>query len=70
MDYGLMIFADSRYHRRDKKDKLPQWIKSYIEAGADDITTDHAIQIATSFFKEMGQEFEMPHELLLTAEKI
>ena len=26
--------------------------------------------IATSFFKEMGQEFEMPHELLLTAEKI
>ena len=31
---------------------------------------DLNVQIATCFFKEMGQEFEMPHELLLTAEKI
>jgi hypothetical protein len=25
-DYGLMVFADSRYARLDKRDKLPEWI--------------------------------------------
>ena len=29
-DYGLMVFADQRYSRRDKKEKLPQWIQNYI----------------------------------------
>ena len=25
VDYGLMIFADSRYNRQDKRGKLPKW---------------------------------------------
>ena len=58
-----MIFADARYSRRDKKGKLPQWIQNYFESGSTDISTDHAISIATSYFKDMGQEFSMPQEL-------
>jgi DNA excision repair protein ERCC-2 len=53
-DYGLMIFADKRYARNDKKDKLPQWIRNHIEQGSDNISIDQALSIATIFFKEMG----------------
>ena len=69
-DYGLMIFADKRYARIDKKERLPQWIRNKIEPGSVDISVDQALSIASKFFKEMGQDFEMPEELLLTSEKI
>ena len=39
-DYGLMIFADKRYARSDKKEKLPIWIKNHIEPGSDNISID------------------------------
>ena len=26
-DYGIMIFADKRFSRSDKKGKLPKWIQ-------------------------------------------
>jgi DNA excision repair protein ERCC-2 len=69
-DYGLMIFADKRYARADKKDKLPQWIRSHIEPGADNVSIDQALSIATNFFKEMGQDFVMPPEFLYDAKRI
>jgi hypothetical protein len=25
-DYGVMIFADQRYERADKRRKMPQWV--------------------------------------------
>lgn len=69
-DYGLMIFADKRYARSDKQDKLPQWIRSHIEPGTDNISIDQALTIAQNFYKEMGQDFKMPKELLYDADKI
>lgn len=41
-----MIFADSRYRKNDKKEKLPLWIKNHFEPGSEDITIDHALSIA------------------------
>lgn len=29
-DYGLIIFADARYNRADKRNKLPQWIRQHL----------------------------------------
>ncbi|KNZ52017.1 uncharacterized protein VP01_372g5 [Puccinia sorghi] len=29
-DYGLMVFADKRFAKADKRAKLPKWINSYI----------------------------------------
>tara|TARA_B110000971_G_scaffold52124_1_gene52846 strand:- start:114 stop:359 length:246 start_codon:yes stop_codon:yes gene_type:complete len=31
IDYGLMIFADSRYTKADKRNKLPKWILQFME---------------------------------------
>ena len=30
-DYGIMVFADKRFARNDKKGKLPKWIQVIIE---------------------------------------
>lgn len=30
IDYGLMILADSRYSRYDKRSKLPKWILQFL----------------------------------------
>ena len=57
-DYGMMIFADKRYKRRDYVDKLPAWIRHQLlsEKGAchKDLSTDITVQVASTFFKEMG----------------
>lgn len=29
-DYGMILFADARYNRTDKRNKLPQWIRSHL----------------------------------------
>ena len=65
-----MIFADKRYDRADKREKLPQWIKSSIKDGQDNLSVDQATSIATRYFKDMGQDFTMPRELMYGTEKI
>ena len=35
-----------------------------------DLSTDLAVQTAGAYFKEMGQPFTMPDELMYTSEKI
>ena len=32
-DYGLMVFADQRYGRSDKRTKLPRWIQQFMISG-------------------------------------
>lgn len=29
-DYGMMIFADKRYKRKDFTDKMPEWIRHQL----------------------------------------
>jgi len=45
-DYGLMIFADKRYTRSDKKEKFPVWIKDQLDARNENISIDIAIALA------------------------
>jgi DNA excision repair protein ERCC-2 len=53
-DYGLMVLADKRYSRNDKKDKLPSWIKQAIDPAYTNLTIDMANYIARDFFKQMA----------------
>lgn len=69
-DYGLMVFADKRYARKDKISKLPQWIQDEIEKKNTSISTDIAVQMAKSFFKDMGQPFDFPEGLLYDKKKL
>jgi DNA excision repair protein ERCC-2 len=66
----MMIFADRRYARADKKNQLPLWIESHLEPGADNVSIDQALSIASKFYKDMGQDFVMPENFLYDSKKL
>ncbi|KAJ2793867.1 TFIIH/NER complex ATP-dependent 5'-3' DNA helicase subunit, partial [Coemansia helicoidea] len=54
-DYGLMILADKRYAREDKRSKLPQWINACLSKASLNLSTDMAIGTMRKFLKDMAQ---------------
>jgi len=58
-DYGLMVFADKRYNRLDKRKKLPQWIGNHLHHSNLALSTDMACTLARQFLKEMAQPFDL-----------
>ncbi|CAK0793616.1 unnamed protein product [Prorocentrum cordatum] len=56
-DYGVMIFADQRYARQDKRSKIPDWIRTFIEPGHFVMATDMAVNAARSFLLQMSQPY-------------
>ncbi|CAG8501032.1 4627_t:CDS:10 [Ambispora gerdemannii] len=69
-DYGLMIFADKRFGRADKRAKLPKWINHYITEANTNLSTDMALVNAKKFLRQMAQPFEHSHDSLWTEEDI
>lgn len=71
-DYGLMIFADSRYNRHDKRSKLPKWILQFLGDQYLNLSTDMAIQHAKHFLRLMGQPIdqELLQNVLLTIDEV
>jgi len=65
-DYGVMIFADERYSRIDKRRKLPQWIIQYIDNSHLSLSTDQAVQIVQDFLKKMAQPRLKENDLGIT----
>ncbi|KAL7066765.1 DNA repair helicase family protein [Cryptosporidium serpentis] len=57
-DYGLMILADQRYSKKDKREKLPPWILKYLKQEYCSLSTDMAVNIASSFLKQMSQPYK------------
>ncbi|EAL73159.1 transcription factor IIH component [Dictyostelium discoideum AX4] len=62
-DYGIMIFADKRYNRLDKRNKLPQWILQFCQPQHLNLSTDMAISLSKTFLREMGQPFSREEQL-------
>ncbi|KAN0061899.1 TFIIH/NER complex ATP-dependent 5'-3' DNA helicase subunit [Thecaphora frezii] len=56
-DYGLMVFADKRFARADKRAKLPKWIAQYIKETHSNLSTDMAIVESKLFIRTMGQPY-------------
>ena len=54
-DYGLVIFADKRYSRPDKREKLPQWIQQFMTEQNLNLSSDVAMAKARTFLREMAQ---------------
>lgn len=54
-DYGLMVFADKRYQRHDKRDKLPRWITSQLKEAHMNLSTDMLLVVAREFMRSMAQ---------------
>jgi len=54
-DWGLMVFADKRFARADKRAKLPRWINQCITETAVNLSTDMAIGLAKLFMRTICQ---------------
>ncbi|GJN94295.1 hypothetical protein Rhopal_007369-T1 [Rhodotorula paludigena] len=69
-DYGLMIFADKRFAKVDKRNKLPKWIGQYIKESDTNLATDVAIAHSKRFLRMMAQPFEQSTKSLWGIEEI
>ncbi|KAI8910953.1 hypothetical protein EDD86DRAFT_189743, partial [Gorgonomyces haynaldii] len=57
-DYGIMVFADKRFARADKRSKLPKWIMAEMSEGGVNLSTDMAVTMAKAFLRTMAQPLE------------
>ncbi|XP_066250346.1 general transcription and DNA repair factor IIH helicase subunit XPD [Euwallacea similis] len=72
-DYGIMIFADKRFARVDKRSKLPKWIQEHLKDSLCNLSTEEAVQIAKRWLRQMAQPFTREDQLgvsLLTLEQL
>lgn len=72
-DYGIMVFADKRFGRNDKKGKLPKWIQEHLRDSMCNLSTEEAIQISRKWLKQMAQPFTREDQLgvsLLTYDQL
>jgi len=72
-DYGLMILADSRYTRNDKRKKLPKWISQHLQIDHMNLSVEMAVQVARDFCLSMAQPHNIKDEIgvtLLSAEEV
>ncbi|KAJ2550737.1 TFIIH/NER complex ATP-dependent 5'-3' DNA helicase subunit, partial [Coemansia sp. RSA 1933] len=58
-DYGIMVLADKRYSRADKRSKLPKWISACLSEANLSLSTDMAIERTRKFLKFIAQPFDM-----------
>ncbi|CAM9725934.1 unnamed protein product, partial [Hapterophycus canaliculatus] len=57
-DYGLVILADSRYNRHDKRSKLPGWVLQFLDESHLNMSADNAVAMARMFLKDMAQPLD------------
>lgn len=72
-DYGIMIFADKRFTRQDKRGKLPRWIQEYLTDSNVNLSTEEGMQIAKIWLRQMAQPFTREDQIglsLLTLEQL
>jgi DNA excision repair protein ERCC-2 len=54
-DYGVMVLADRRFARADKRDKLPKWITEAMSEACVNCSTDMAVAMAKKFLRTIAQ---------------
>ena len=57
-DYGMMVFADRRYQRHDKRDKLPGWITRNLKEAHLNLSTDNLLHVLRDFMRQMAQPID------------
>ncbi|CUA69172.1 DNA excision repair protein ERCC-2 [Rhizoctonia solani] len=57
-DWGIMVFADKRFARADKRSKLPRWINQYITESASNLSTDMALVQSKLFMRTISQSHD------------
>lgn len=71
-DYGVVVLADKRYVRADKRTKLPPWILSLLPDQHVDVDSTAALSIVRAYVRAMAQPLEESEleSALLTEEQV
>lgn len=71
-DYGVVVLADKRYVRADKRNKLPPWILSLLPDQHVDVDSTAALSIVRTYIRAMAQPMEEGEleSALLTEEQV
>lgn len=71
-DYGVVILADSRYNRTDKRSKFPPWILQFVRESCLNLPTDAAVDQIKTFLRQMGQPIDQEslHSILLNEAQV
>eukprot|EP00392_Amoebophrya_sp_AT5.2_P007087 g7101.t1 len=69
-DYGIMCFADHRYAKTGKREKIPEWIRSCLDLDRMNLSTDSAVFEARKFLLDMSQPYEQQKQNLLRPEDL
>ena len=71
-DYGIVILADSRYNRQDKRSKFPPWVLQFVKESSLNLPTDGAIDQIKTFLRYMGQPIDQEslHSILLNESQV
>ena len=71
-DYGIVVLADARYSRADKRSRFPPWILQFMRESCLNLPTDAAVDQMRTFLKHMGQpvEQEALHSILLNEAQV
>lgn len=54
-DYGIVILADARFARNDKRSKLPGWVLQFMQSAHLNLSTDAALGVLRTFLRQMAQ---------------
>lgn len=57
-DYGIVLLADARFARHDKRSKLPGWVKQFMSDDHLNLSTDAALSIMRQFLRQMAQPID------------
>merc|ERR1711871_193202 len=71
-DYGIVVLADSRFNKQDKRSKLPSWINQFLLDVNMSLSPDLARDQIRKFLRLKGQPIdeEALRGILLTEEQI
>lgn len=71
-DYGVVVLADSRYNRADKRSKFPPWVLQFLRESCLNCSTDSAIEQIRTWLRQMGQPIEQAalHSILLSQKQV
>lgn len=54
----IQVFADQRYQRHDKRDKLPAWITTHLKDSHLNLSADMLVHVAREFMRSMAQPYD------------
>ena len=57
-DYGIVVLADARFARHDKRTKLPGWVQQFMTDANLNLSADAALSIMRTFLKQMAQPID------------